>query len=196
MENRKRSLTERLIMLSRLFMQKHHQMGPGHHHDPHRGQGRILSLLKMQPEISQKKLAYLLGIRPQSMGELLTKLEQSGYIVRTPSEEDRRAMDIKLTDEGAAVAAENEGRREKELAADEIFQCLNEEEREILAGYMDRVIDSLQESLDGEQPDFPEHGHRPHPHHGHGHRHGMGFGGGRGERFYNFDPQRRLDHEV
>ncbi|HMM20561.1 MAG TPA: MarR family transcriptional regulator [Selenomonadales bacterium] len=179
MENVNRSLTERFIMLSRLLMQKHHQMGANHHHDPYRGQGRILSLLKMQPEMSQRELSYLLGIRPQSMGELLTKLEQSGYITRTPSADDRRAMDIQLTAEGAAAAASMGQRRAQELAADEMFQCLNKEEQEVLAGYLDRIIDTLKETLAGEPMDCPEH--RPHPH-CFGDRH-MGFGGRRGERF-------------
>lgn len=166
------SLTERFIMLSRLFMQKHHQMGANHLHDPYRGQGRILSLLKMQPEMSQKQLSYLLGIRPQSMGELLTKLEQNGYIARTPSAEDKRAMDIRLTDEGAKVAAENEQRRAQTLAADEMFQCLSKEEQEVLAGYLDRIIVDFKEILGGEQPDF--HGHGPHGHHFGGHHRGFG----------------------
>lgn len=156
------SLTESFITLSRLFVQKHHQMGASHLHDPYRGQGRILFLLKMQPEMSQKELSYLLGIRPQSMGELLTKLEQNGYITRATSVEDKRAIDIKLTDEGAKVAAENEQRRAQELAADEMFQCLNKEEQEILAGYLNRIIFTLKETLGGEQIDFLGHGGGPH----------------------------------
>ena len=156
MEKANFNLTEKFIMLSRLFMQKHHQMGTNHLHDPFRGQGRILALLKMQPEISQKKLSYLLGIRPQSMGELLTKLEQNGYIIRTPSAEDRRAMEIQLTAEGAAVAVANEERRAAELAADEMFQCLEKEEQEVLANYLDRITDVLQKTLGGVQMDFPE----------------------------------------
>lgn len=172
MEKVSLSLTERLITLSHLFMQKHHQMGASHLHDLYRGQGRILSLLKMQPEMSQKKLSYLLGIRPQSMGELLSKLEQNGYITRMPSLEDKRAMDIKLTEEGAKVAAENEQRRVQELAADEMFQCLNKEEQVVLAGYLDRVIFAIKETLGSEPVDF--HGHGPHAHCFAG-RH-MGFG--------------------
>lgn len=173
------SLTERFITLSRLFIQKHHQTGASHLQDPYRGQGRILSLLKMEPEMSQKKLSYLLGIRPQSMGELLAKLEQSGYITRTPSAEDRRAMDIKLTSEGAKAVASIEQNRAQELAADEMFQCLNKEEQQILAGYLDRLIASAKETLGGEQNDSDEH--RLHPHF-FGDRH-MGFGGRRRDGF-------------
>ena len=71
---------------------------------PYQGQGRILSLLKLTPEIGQKELAHILNIRSQSLGELLAKLERNGYITRTPSEADRRGMDIRLTESGKAVS--------------------------------------------------------------------------------------------
>ena len=38
--------------------------------DTSRGQGRVLALLKIQPEISTRDLAYLLNIRQQSLNEL------------------------------------------------------------------------------------------------------------------------------
>ena len=50
--------------------------------DPARGQGRILAMLKIQPEIKTRELAYLLGIRQQSLNELLNKLEKSGHVER------------------------------------------------------------------------------------------------------------------
>ena len=68
--------------------------------DPTRGQGRVLAILKMQPEISTKDLSYLLDIRQQSLSELLGKLEKAGYITRRPRESDKRVMMVKLTDKG------------------------------------------------------------------------------------------------
>ncbi len=50
--------------------------------DPARGQGRILAMLKIQPKIKTRELAYLLGIRQQSLNELLNKLEKSGHVER------------------------------------------------------------------------------------------------------------------
>lgn len=67
---------------------------------PYKGQGRILAILKLKPEISHKELSYLLGISTQSMSELLRKLESKGYVKRVPSEQDRRSMNIILTEEG------------------------------------------------------------------------------------------------
>lgn len=106
--------------------------------DPRRGQGRVLSLLKMQPEISQKDLAYLLDMRPQSLGELLGKLEKNGFITRTPSEKDRRVMIVRLTEEGEKAAAQSES------VDDDIFGCLNEEEQEQLSEYLGRLIEALE----------------------------------------------------
>ena len=85
-------------LLHRYSHRNHRMHGPAG--DPHRGQGRVMALLKMRPEISQKELAYLLDIRPQSLGELLAKLERNGYIERSASEEDRRGMNIRLTEAG------------------------------------------------------------------------------------------------
>ena len=155
---------------------------------PHRGQGRVLALLKLQPEITQKELSYLLDMRQQSISELLAKLEQKGYITRTPSPEDKRTTVIRLTEEGKVAAEQtdqNEGGMEK------ILSCLSEEEQANLAGYMDRLGDALEKELEGMEEDWKGFGrgegceHGPHgrcgapPHHGpHGKhfKNRMGFG--------------------
>lgn len=148
---------------------------------PHKGQGRVLSLLKLQPEITQKELGYLLDMRNQSLGELLGKLERNGYITRTPSEKDRRIMNIRLTDEGANAAAQLDGKQED---VNQIFSCLSEEEQAVLSDYLERLIDTLEKTF--EEMGIPEHEHgrpcgHPHPHpHGHPHEHERDFGGPQG----------------
>lgn len=148
---------------------------------PHKGQGRVLSLLKLQPEITQKELGYLLDMRNQSLGELLGKLERNGYITRTPSEKDRRVMNIKLTEEGAKAAEQLDGKQED---VNQIFSCLSEEEQTVLSDYLERLIDALEKTF--EEMGIPEHEHgRPcgHPHshpHGHSHEQERDFGGPQG----------------
>lgn len=135
--------------------------GPGG--DPHRGQGRVMALLKMQPEITQKELSFLLDIRPQSLGELLAKLERGGFIERTPSDTDRRGMNIRLTDAGAKAA-------DQSTPASGIFASLAPEEQATLAGYLERIIADLEKSLGEIQEkhgfDREPHGHCPHGPHG------------------------------
>ena len=113
--------------------------------NPYRGQGRVLSILKMQSEISQKELLYLLDMSKQALGELLNKLERSGYITRTISKEDRRAVNIKLTPEGMEVAGNIDT---EQLDADNLFNCLNDEEQEKFSGYLERLTVALEKKFD------------------------------------------------
>ena len=113
-------------------------------HSPHRGQGRVLALLKMKPEISQKELTYLLNMSKQAVAELIAKLEKSGYIVREPSEEDRRSMTIKLTEAGAS-AAPDAGDDAAEV--EKIFACLDDEELEKFSEYLERILARYEEQF-------------------------------------------------
>ncbi|MBS5450513.1 MAG: MarR family transcriptional regulator [Coriobacteriia bacterium] len=71
--------------------------------DPRSGQGRVLLLLKSVEKISQSELARIIGIRPQSLSGMLSKLEEGGYVTRTPNPDDHRAMDVAITDKGRAA---------------------------------------------------------------------------------------------
>ncbi|MDR1413222.1 MAG: MarR family transcriptional regulator [Actinomycetes bacterium] len=112
--------------------------------DPTRGQGRVLALLKLQPEITSRDLAYLLGIRPASLNELLGKLEKGGFITRRPDQNDRRLVMVQLTDKGRA----QEQDRPDE---DSLFAPLSDAEQQTLGGYLDRMIAALEDEM-GEIP--------------------------------------------
>lgn len=162
------------IMLLRRY-QFHVRGDQEHFGDPHRGQGRVLALLKIKPEITQKELTYLLNMRNQSLGELLTKLERSGLITRAPSEQDRRVMNVKLTEAGAEAADQLEQRQQDE---NKLFDCLNEDEQAKLSEYLNRLIGQMTKQIGGgasseQHPgDFwGGHGrHRPHGKGPHGFR--------------------------
>ena len=139
-------LMEQFLRIQSLFhrFQIFHFRNSGPFGNPHRGQGRVLSILKIQPEISQKELGYLLDISKQALTELLIKLENNGYITRTQSEEDRRAMIIKLTPKGAESFDEID---DDHLDINKLFGCLNEEEQKNLSDYLLRIIEELESQL-------------------------------------------------
>ena len=109
------------------------QAESGRFADSTRGQGRILAMLKIQPEIATKDLAYLLGIRQQSLNELLKKLEKNSYVERRPSEKDRRVMVVHLTEKGKEA-------QEPEANYQEFLGCLSPEELQQCGEYLDRII--------------------------------------------------------
>lgn len=158
MDEKKISLSSQFANLTWL-MHKYHQRN---HHKlqgsgiaPHRGQGRVIKLLKIHPKISQKDLSYLLDIRPQSLGELLSKLEKNGYILRTPSEKDKRAMIIELTKKGTELPEEDKNR----FDFTSVFKYLNTEEQNKLSEYLEKITTALEEEIKNEEPDLDMHNH-------------------------------------
>jgi DNA-binding MarR family transcriptional regulator len=149
-----KNLMEQFFRLTRIIGRYHlhqlHNFGP--FANPHRGQGRVLSILKLKTEITQKELGYLLDMRNQSLGELLNKLEKSGYITRIQSEEDKRTTIIKLTEAGTSAAEAADGREEKT----ELFDCLKDEEKAALYDYLERINAAIEKHF--AENDVEEHG--------------------------------------
>ena len=58
--------------------------------------------------LSQVELADIVGIRPQSLGTLLARLEADGCIERAAGEQDRRARRVALPDHGRDQARDHQ----------------------------------------------------------------------------------------
>ena len=134
------------MLLNRIHAQNSARMGLWG--SPHRGQGRILALLKEHPEISQKQLGELLEVRPQSLGEMLAKLESSGMLYREPSAADRRVMMIYLTEAGEEAAKEIEASPDN---TDAVFASLDDPEKAVLGEMLSRLIEDLEKKLQAQE---------------------------------------------
>ena len=138
-----------------------HKHGHGHGHGSEgkcrkghrRGQARVLAAIAMKEGINQKELAFLLGIRPQTLGTMLQKLEEHGMIERTKSAKDGRAIEVTLTEDGRKHAADIAERHA--LTAGDILAVLTDEEK----AQLDAILDKLGAELDKYRP-------KPHKHHG------------------------------
>ena len=112
------------------------------------GQGRVLKLLSLQDGVTQKDLAAVLGIRSQSLAELLSKMEAKGLVSRAPNPQDKRTSIVTLTDGGKAAAKEHDTAEEFDP-----FSALSERERVGLAGFLDKLIAAAESHMTPE--DFP-----------------------------------------
>ena len=56
------------------------------------GRVRLMNMLKENGELSQKEIAEKLDIRPQSLSELLVKMESDGFISRRQDKDDKRVI--------------------------------------------------------------------------------------------------------
>lgn len=107
------------------------------------GQGSVLHMLALHSPIAQKELSYLLGIRPQSLGELLGKLEESGQISRHPDPGDRRAQVVEITARGRAADSD------RPAAPGDPFAVLDPDQQREFVTLLDQVIDGLEASIPG-----------------------------------------------
>lgn len=138
-----------------LIMRTHH-----HHGNAEHAQMRILSIIKDNEPMSQKKLLDELGIRSASLSELLGKLERRGLISRSRDVQDKRNLIISCTKEGSSLVKSIKSTRKESF--DDIFSVLSESEQEQLAKLLSKLFTSMERHL-------AEH----HPHHDHktDHRH-------------------------
>ena len=113
------------------------------------GQQHILvKLLRDGGHMTQRDLQEAAGISSAAISEVLCKLEGAGLIARTRSDEDRRQLDIALTDEGRVRAQKLvEERRAFEA---QCLACLEPTEQEQLAEMLDRLVEHWK-TLEGEE---------------------------------------------
>ena len=112
---------------------------PMHPQRPMLGRERLLVLIgQSEGGIRQKDLLEKVHIGAPAMSELINKLEDDGYIVRTVDPDDRRATLLSLTEKGEARAAEVED--ERALRFKSAFAALSDEEKETLSAILDKLL--------------------------------------------------------
>lgn len=165
----RRLVAERLRHVAALQFRRQRRGRPGGEpwRDPRNGQGRLLAVLKLKPEMTQRELTYLMGMSRQSIAELLRKLEGQGLVDREASASDRRVVNVRLTEAGRNAVQDTGPDSDARLA---FLDCLTDEEVAQLADYLGRIIENLEQEF-GE--DFDErvqrmqdfwHHHGPGPH--------------------------------
>ena len=101
------------------------------------GQPKILRGLTVHGPCSQRELADICDVDPSAVCRLLDGMERGGFLTRSPSQTDRRAGLVALTDKGreAFTAWENQCR----ALENQMLRDFTAEEREELAAYLERA---------------------------------------------------------
>jgi len=88
-------------------------------------------------------LAERLEVVPRAVTTLVDGLEASGKVRRVPDPTNRRVIRIELTDDGRKALREVRGARRS--AAAEILAPLTDEQRGVLGGLLDTLVDGVPE---------------------------------------------------
>lgn len=101
------------------------------------GQPKVLRSLMAREPLSQRQLAYYCEVDPAVICRMLESMERDGFLVRAASATDRRTGEVRLTDKGREAFRE----WEEQCSAQEerMLQGFSQEEREQLAGFLDRA---------------------------------------------------------
>lgn len=87
----------------------------------------------VRSSMSQRELAAACGVTEQTMSRVLSRMERTGYITRTPHEADRRRHVIAITDAGRGALAVASDR---EFAEELVTRGLTDEQTEQLRGLL------------------------------------------------------------
>lgn len=111
----------------------------------YRGQPEILGYLLSHGDCSQKELADSLGVSPASIATSLKRMSKSGFIERTPDENDRRINRLRITPEGKEVFLK--GKAECDKVDKIMFNGFSLVEIEKFSDMLSRIGNNL--SVDG-----------------------------------------------
>ena len=101
---------------------------------------RALKLLELKPQMEQKEMSDLLGMRLRELDVLLHQAEEAGAVTRVkPEEEDMRAILVSANENAEELAAGMLGKRKKLVAQ------LSSVDAEDIVALMDKIIDPLTE---------------------------------------------------
>lgn len=98
----------------------------------------VLSLLKANPNITQKRLSKAVNVSPPNLAILLDRLEERGLLVRQRNPLDKRSQTLVLTAEGSRLCTKAEKVvMELELEATAV---LSDEERGHLVALLQKIF--------------------------------------------------------
>lgn len=101
------------------------------------GRVRLMNMLKENGKLSQREIAEKLDIRPQSLSELLVKMESNGFISRRQDKDDKRVIVVALTEKGEEqLVVLQQANREH---AEKLFSPLTDEEKDALIAILKKL---------------------------------------------------------
>ena len=114
-----------------------------------RGRGRLLILLYRYGALTQRELIELTGRRSATLSEQLEGMEKDGLILRHQNEQDKRNVDVELTEQGKAAALKSIGNRQ--AYANQIFDSLPQRKKQQLAGLLDGLLHTWEIPINEEE---------------------------------------------
>jgi DNA-binding MarR family transcriptional regulator len=105
----------------------------------------VLTFLAQEPDLSSADLARRAFVTPQTMDEILAKLEADGLVARFADPRHRRILRTRLTDAGARLLTACQ--RRVDAIEDRMASALDARERQQLVRTLERCVEALETPL-------------------------------------------------
>lgn len=106
-----------------------------------RAQWQVLAVLRFQEGVNQATLADVLDLEPITVGRLIDRMEEAGWVERRPDAADRRMHRLHITQRARPMLAQLEAMSDELL--DEAFSGLSEHDRDGLLDLLVRIRGNL-----------------------------------------------------
>lgn len=103
----------------------------------------LLYLSFHEEEVHQREIEKYFGLKNPTVTGILNRLEEKGFIVRRTHPNDRRFRMIELTEKSSNMLTQL--CEEVTQMDDRICSCMTDEERAVLGGLLDRILNTLSE---------------------------------------------------
>ena len=137
-----KSFIEVMRLISQSFFRKSSLMIPVN-------QFSVLKVLETEEHLTMSEIGDRLHLVKQQMTPLIDKLVRMGYITRQGRANDRRYIDLRLTDEGHAFIKECNNLLQKRIESD--LSTLSEEELSVFAQSTKNLIPILKKIADNQK---------------------------------------------
>ncbi len=111
------------------------------HHGLYFGQLAILEYIIKNENRTQRELSEAMGVTPPSIATSIKRMSKAGLIEKNDDDMDSRINRINITSLGREVS--EKCRKDFDKVDERMFQGFSQEECDILAGYLDRLIVNL-----------------------------------------------------
>jgi DNA-binding MarR family transcriptional regulator len=117
-------------------------------------QFRILTTLSTRPDLSSAELARLYDVKPQTMIKQIALLEAKGLIERRVSDLNKRLLEVRLTEHGAATLKQVQ--KDSRALERQLLSPLDEAEQLVLRDQLSRLLASLNQNDEASDQEIGE----------------------------------------
>lgn len=129
-----------------LMLRVHHAARHENMPEMYRGQGRLLMILSKEDGLTNGEICERMDIRPSSVNDLVSKLENAGYVTKK-ERENKRQVGYYLTQKGKETVKNFSQKRIPVMR--DTFSALTDEEQVELNRLLEKLNASLKQEQDG-----------------------------------------------